>query len=287
MIEVTLLGTGSPIPDARRAGPSTLVRAGGQTFLVDCGRGVQQRLTAAGTGANGLTALLLTHLHSDHIADLGDLIITRWVATFTPDPAPLLIIGPPGTAEVVDATLKAFGFDIGYRIAHHADLNSPPPVDVQEYTDGPVWDRDGVQIRVAPTDHRPVAPTIGFRIEHGGASVVLAGDTVPCETLDDLASGAGALVHTVIRKDLIDAMPMQRIRDICDYHSSVEEAAATATRAGVGILILTHYVPAIAPGQEDEWRALAATAFDRQIELGDDLHRVEVHPGVCARPAQS
>ena len=138
MIEVTLLGTGSPIPDARRAGPSTLVRAGGQTFLVDCGRGVQQRMTAAGVGANTLTALLLTHLHSDHIADLGDLIITRWVTTFTPDPAPLPIIGPPGTAEVVDATLKAFGFDIGYRIAHHADLTAPPPVEVHEYTDGTV-----------------------------------------------------------------------------------------------------------------------------------------------------
>jgi len=283
MIEVTLLGTGSPIPDANRAGPSTLVRAGGQTFLIDCGRGVQQRLPGAGTGANALTALLLTHLHSDHIADLGDVIITRWVSTFTPDPPTLAIIGPPGTAEVVENTLKAFGFDIGYRIAHHADLNSPPPVEVFEYTDGPVWDRDGVQIRVAPTDHRPVAPTIGFRVEHAGASVVLAGDTVPCETLDALTSGAGALVHTVIRKDLIDAMPMQRIRDICDYHSSVEQAAETATRAGVGILILTHYVPAIAPGKEEEWRALAATAFDRQIEVGDDLHRVEVHPGVCAK----
>lgn len=285
MIEVTLLGTGSPIPDARRAGPSTLVRAGGQTFLIDCGRGVQQRLTAAGAGANGLTALLLTHLHSDHIADLGDLIITRWVTTFTPDQVPLQIIGPPGTAEVVDATLKAFGFDIGYRIAHHDDLTAPPAVEVHQYTEGVVWNRDGVTIRVAPTDHRPVAPTIGFRVEHADASVVLAGDTVPCESLDELAIGAGALVHTVIRKDLVDAMPMQRIRDICDYHSSVEEAAATASKAGVGILVLTHYVPAIEPGQEEDWRALAATAFDRQIELGDDLHRVEVHPGVCAKPA--
>src|SRR5271165_3124579 len=69
MIEVTLLGTGSPIPDPQRAGPSTRVRAGGQTFLVDCGRGVLQRAIAVGAGANSLTALLLTHLHSDHIAD--------------------------------------------------------------------------------------------------------------------------------------------------------------------------------------------------------------------------
>ncbi|KUI41865.1 ribonuclease Z [Mycobacterium sp. GA-1199] len=285
MIEITLLGTGSPIPDAHRAGPSTLVRAGGQTFLIDCGRGVQQRLTAAGAPANGLSALLLTHLHSDHIADLGDVIITRWVSTFTPEQPPLQIIGPPGTAEVVEHTLKAFGFDIGYRIAHHADLTAPPPVEVHEYTEGEVWNRDDVTIRVAPTDHRPVTPTIGFRVEHADASVVLAGDTVPCESLDELAAGAGALVHTVIRKDLVDRMAMQRIRDICDYHSSVEQAAETAARAGVGILVLTHYVPAIEPGQEEDWRALAASVFDRQIELGDDLLRVEVHPGISARPA--
>src|SRR6185312_10457121 len=142
-------------------GPSTLVRAGGQVFLVDCGRGVLQRAAAVGVGANGLSALLLTHLHSDHIADLGDVIITRWVTTFAPDPTPLPIIGPPGTADVVDATLRAFGSDIGYRIAHHADITGPPRVMVSEYTDGVVWDRDGVLIRVAPTDHRPVEPTIG------------------------------------------------------------------------------------------------------------------------------
>ena len=145
---------------------------------------------------------------------------------------------------------------------------------------------DGVRITAAPTDHRPVEPTIGFRVEFEGASVVLAGDTVPCASLDELSAGAGALVHTVIRKDLVMQMPQQRIRDICDYHSSVEEAAATAERAGVGILVLTHYVPGIAPGQEDDWRALAATKFGRQIELGDDLHRIEVHPGVCGRSGE-
>jgi ribonuclease Z len=278
MIEITLLGTGSPIPDPNRAGPSTLVRAGGQVFLVDCGRGVLQRAAAVGVGAAGLSALLLTHLHSDHIGELGDLLITRWITTFAPDPAPLPIIGPPGTAETVDATLKAFGHDIGYRIAHHADLNAPPAVEVHECTEGPVWDRDGVSIRVAPTDHRPVAPTVGFRIESEATAVVLAGDTVPCAGLDELSSGADALVHTVIRKDIVVNIPQQRIQDICDYHSSVEEAAATAERAGVGTLVMTHYVPAPVPGQEEQWRALAATKFGGRIELGDDLHRVEVNP---------
>jgi ribonuclease Z len=223
-----------------------------------------------------LSALLLTHLHSDHIAELGDLLITRWITTFAPDPVPLPIIGPPGTAETVDAMLKAFSHDIGYRLAHHDDLNAPPAIEVREYTEGPVWDRDGVAIRVAPTDHRPVAPTLGFRIEFEGACAVLAGDTVPCASLDALAAGADALVHTVIRKDIVSSIPQQRLQDICDYHSSVEQAAATAARAGASTLVMTHYVPALVPGQEEQWRTLAASEFGGRIELGDDLHRVEV-----------
>lgn len=290
MMEITLLGTGSPMVDPNRAGPSTLVTVGhdrsdpqrvattgGQTFLVDCGRGVLMRAAAAGVGAANLTALLLTHLHSDHITDLADVITTRWVTTFVRSPLP--IIGPPGTKAVVDATLAALAPDISYRIAHHADINEPPAVEVHEHTSGGVWDAEGVRITVAPTDHRPVEPTIAFRIESEGASVVLAGDTVPCDSLDGLARGADALVHTVIRKDLVEQMPAQRIRDILDYHSSVEQAAATAARTGVGTLVLTHYVPPLVPGQEDQWRALAATEFDGRVELGSDLLRVAVEAG--------
>jgi len=274
MIDITLLGTGSPMVDPNRAGPSTLIQAGESTFLVDCGRGVLMRAAAAGVGAANLTALLLTHLHSDHITDLSDVITTRWVTTFVPTPLP--IIGPPGTKAVVEATLEALAPDISYRIAHHADITEPPSVQVHEYNDGQVWDADGVRITVAPTDHRPVEPTIAFRISYDGTSVVLAGDTVPCAGLDELASGAGALVHTVIRKDLVALVPQQRLKDILDYHSSVEQAAATAARAGVGTLVLTHYVPPLAPGQEDQWRALAATEFSGPVELGDDLLRVTI-----------
>lgn len=274
MIDITLLGTGSPMVDPNRAGPSTLVVAGGQTFLVDCGRGVLMRAAAVGVAAPMLTAVLLTHLHSDHITDLSDVITSRWVGTLGPNPLP--IIGPPGTKAVVDATLAALAPDISYRIHHHPDITEPPNVQVHEYTEGQVWDASGVRITVAPTDHRPVEPTIAFRVEHEGTSVVLAGDTVPCASLDEFTRGADALVHTVIRKDLVEKMPAQRIRDILDYHSSVEQAAATAARAGVGTLVLTHYVPGLVPGQEDQWRALAATEFDGRVELGDDLLRVSV-----------
>jgi ribonuclease Z len=274
MIDITLLGTGSPMIDPNRAGPSTLVKAGDAVFLVDCGRGVLMRAAAAGVGAANITALLLTHLHSDHITDLSDVITTRWVTTFVPTPLP--IIGPPGTKAVVEATLAALAPDISYRIGHHPDITEPPSIQVHEYTEGQVWDDGGVRITAAPTDHRPVEPTLGFRVEYDGATVVLAGDTVPCASLDALASGANALVHTVIRADLVAQIPVQRLRDILDYHSSVEQAAATAARAGVGTLVLTHYVPALVPGQEDQWRALAATEFSGPVEIGNDLHQVSV-----------
>jgi len=100
---------------------------------------------------------------------------------------------------------------------------------------------------------------------------------VPCEGLDRLCDGADALVHTVIRKDIIATLPMQRIQDTLDYHSSPEEAGETAARSNVGTLVLTHMVPAPPMGgTNDDWRNLAATHFDGTVEIGDDLHRVEI-----------
>ena len=272
---VTLLGTGSPIPAPDRAGPATLVSVGDEHVLVDAGRGVLMRLAACGLGAGNLTALLITHLHSDHITDLNDVITTRWVTSFEPNP--LTIVGPPGTADVVDHLLAALAPDIAYRIAHHADLTDPPPVVVREFGEGPIDLDASFALTCAPTDHKPVEPSLGFRIDHDGASVVLAGDTVPCEGLDRLCAGASALVHTVIRKDVIENIPLQRMQDTLDYHSSPEQAGDTAARAGVGTLVLTHYVPALTADTVDEWRARAATHFDGVVELGDDLHRIEIH----------
>ncbi len=279
-LAVTLLGTGSPLPDPNRAGPATLVSVGDTHLLVDAGRGVTMRLAGAMVGAPQLSAVLLTHLHSDHITDLGDVITTRWVMTF--ERTPLTIVGPPGTQQVVTDLLASLAPDVSYRLAHHDDLDHEPPVTVVEVSDGVVpLELPGIAVTCAPTDHRPVHPTVGYRIEtDDGASVVLAGDTVPCAGLDRLATGADALVHTVVRADVVRAIGLPRMVDILDYHSSVEQAADTAARAGVGTLILTHYVPAFPPGGGDDWRDLAAQHFDGRIEVGDDLHRVEIPPPI-------
>jgi ribonuclease Z len=232
------------------------------------------RLAAAGALPGMLEAVLLTHLHSDHICDLNDVITTHWV--MTQQPTPLRIFGPPRTREVVDACLAMLAPDVGYRLAHHDDLTWEPQVEVTEITEaGVVLDNGTVRVRTAATDHRPVEPTVGYRVEHEGAAVVLAGDTVPCAGLDELCAGADVYVQTVVRDDLVRLVPSARFQDILDYHSTVEQAADTARRAGVRTLVCTHFVPGLAPGQEGAWRELAAAHFEGEVVVGGDLTTIE------------
>jgi ribonuclease Z len=273
-MQVVTLGTGSPIPDPNRAGPATLVRAGGRDFLFDCGRGVLMRAAGTFSGPAAFAVVFLTHLHSDHTTDLNDIITMRWA--MSPAENPLPVVGPVGTAGLVEKTLAMLDTDISYRLAHHADLNWQPPVEVTEVEDGEVYNAGGVRILAAPTDHAPVHPTVGYRIEADGQVVVIAGDTVPCEGLDRLCQGADVYVQTVIHRTVVESVPMPRFQDILDYHSDIAQAASTAQRAGVRKLVMTHMVPAPQPGAADEWVDIAAAHFSGDIVVAEDLMTIEV-----------
>lgn len=276
-MEIVLLGTGSPIPDAARAGPSTLLKAGDgglEQVLVDAGRGCVMRMAAAGSLPVLLQGVLVTHLHSDHLSALNDVITTHWI--MTNEPTPLRVFGPIGIRHYVEHSLAALEPDIGYRITHHDDLNWEPVVEVTEVEPGDAFGLGSMAVTVHETVHAPAHPTVGFRVERDGKVVALAGDTIPCAGLDDLVAGADAYVQTVIRDDLVRAIPAPRFQDILDYHSSVTQAAQTAARGGVARLVLTHMVPAPQPDQYEEWRAIAAAEFDGEVHIGDDLLTVEV-----------
>jgi ribonuclease Z len=279
-MKITLLGTGSPLPDPQRAGPCTLVQIGSEHIMVDCGRAAVMRLVAAGVLPGMVSTVLLTHLHSDHITDLNDLVTTRWI--MMPMNVPLHVIGPHGTAAVVDAMLAMLGPDQSYRLGHHEDLrvNGSLQVRVTEVGPGESLSVGDVSITTHATDHRPVEPSIGYRLDHDGAVAAIAGDTIPCAGLDELCRDADIYVQTVVREDLVRQLATllpnsQRLLDILDYHSTVTQAAETATRCGVKTLVLTHYVPALQAGAEEEWRALAAAHFAGRIVLGPDLTSVD------------
>lgn len=283
-MKITLLGTGSPLPDPHRAGPSTLVSSGSHNVVVDCGRACVMRLVGAGVMPPFVNLVLLTHLHSDHISDLNDLVTTRWITTPAAMASPLKIIGPIGTRTVVEGMLTMLSLDEQYRLAHHADLRTAGgmKIDVVELAAGDVHMHTDVKITAFRTDHRPVEPTLGYRIEHDGKIAALAGDTVPCDELYEGCADADVYVQTVLRPDLVrglaDMLPANaaRLTDILDYHSTVQQAGQTAARARVKHLVLTHYVPTMQPGSEDDWRAIAAAEFGGPIILGPDLTSVEV-----------
>src|ERR1700728_1794748 len=251
-MQVTILGSGSPLPDPERAGPSTLVRTSAGDLLFDCGRGVLMRAAAVASGAGAFRALLLTHLHSDHITDLGDVFTTRWITSSAPNPLP--VFGPRATAALLQATEAMLEPDIGYRLAHHDDLRWRPSATVCEVDHGVVFEEGAVRVTAAPTDHAPVRPTAGFRIDDGERSVVIAGDTVPCAGLDELCAGA----------------------DVLDYHSSVADAAQTAARGVVRTLVLTHLVPAPAAGTEQGWLDQAGAHFPGEVLVARDLLTLDV-----------
>lgn len=276
-MEIVLTGTGSPLPDANRAGPSTLVKAGDTHILVDAGRGVVMRMAGGGSLPAFLAAVLVTHLHSDHICGLNDVITTHWI--MTQGNVALPVYGPPGTAQFVERQLHALEADISYRIEHHDVLTKGPNVQVTEVEPGDQFTVNDVQVSTAATVHAPAKPTIGYRLEHDGTSAALVGDTLPCEGVDALAAGADAYVQTVIRRDLVELIPNDMIQDILDYHSGVVEAAQTAARVGARRLVLTHMVPAPTAEQYPEWIARAAEYFDGEIVIGDDLTTVTAGQG--------
>jgi ribonuclease Z len=184
-----LLGTGAPPPNPKRRGPSTLVTLGGsEHFLVDAGSGVGVQLVQAGVRPYDWPPIFITHHHSDHTIDLGHLLITRWIVGQN---APLEVYGPAGTRRQMDLLLEYLRWDIDVRRAHMHD-RPRPEVRVTEVEEGRVLERDGLRVSAFLVEHDPVKPAFGYRFDAEGQSLVVSGDTRPCENLMRWARGRAA-----------------------------------------------------------------------------------------------
>lgn len=271
---VILLGTGMPRPDPARAGPATAIQIGSRVFLVDAGAGVMRRLAAAGLPIDGVTALFVTHLHSDHTLGYPDLILTSWVMGRR---APLQAYGPHGLQRMTSRILDAWSEDIDVRI--HGLEREPPSgyaVAVHEIDPGVVYDSAGVRVTAIPVEHGNWREALAYRFDTPDRSVTISGDTRPSEALVRAAMGTDVLIHEVYPASRVapedrpggDLWP----RYLRAYHTSDVELGALAARIQPKLLILYHIVRM--GGTDDEILAgVRRGGFTGPVVIGNDLDR--------------
>ncbi|MEU0134104.1 MBL fold metallo-hydrolase [Streptomyces sp. NPDC006296] len=286
---VTLTGTGVPFPSAERAGPGVLVSHDDVHLQIDAGRSTLMRLTAAGISPHQLSALLLTHLHSDHVSDVADLAHTRWVQDHLHGTGPLPVVAADGHApDFLRRALTANAYDVEVRMQHVQ--KAPPEVDGHWFalpdTPAEVWrspcGRVGVQaVRVR---HEPVEQAVGYRITTPDGVVVVSGDTRVCEEVAALSAGADVVVHEACRSsalaEFVEGTPFETI---FSYHADTVELGAMAERVGVPHLVLTHLIPE--PTSPDQVAAYEADVrrggFRGRLSVGHDLLTVTLPAGAA------
>jgi ribonuclease BN (tRNA processing enzyme) len=266
-----LLGTaGGPTPKKTRSGPAQIIVVGDRGYVIDCGDGVARQMMLAGVFRT-LRHVFLTHHHSDHNADYGNLLLLAWgddlktrVDTW----------GPPPIARMTRLFFEMNQADLSVREKDEGRPPLRPLIHAHELRrGGPVVKDDRVTVTCAVVDHPLVPLAFAYRFDCPDRSIVISGDTRRSEALIRLARGADVLVHEVLHLPSAPGAPGSALRKhVVDSHTSVEEAGRIAQEAGVKTLVLSHFVPAEEPPiTDDQWRAAAAQTYAGRIVVGRDL----------------
>jgi ribonuclease BN (tRNA processing enzyme) len=272
-----LLGTaGGPRPKKERSAPAQVIVANGVPYVVDCGNGVARQLFRAGIALQSLRHVFITHHHSDHNADYGNLLLLAWAAGLR---TRVDTWGPPPLERMTRLFFELNDYDIKVRIADEGRVPLVPLVHAHELTqDGVVLKDENVTVRAVLVDHPPVQPAFAYRFDAPDRSIVISGDTNRSLNLIELARGADVLVHEALFVPAVDALVAEvpnastLKKHIIDSHTSVEDAARVAQAAGVKTLVLSHFVPSDTPTvPEDQWAAAARPHFKGEIVVGRDL----------------
>ncbi|TPN81797.1 MBL fold metallo-hydrolase [Mesorhizobium sp. CU2] len=264
-------------PALRPGGPwpsSSLLELGGRAIVVDCGLGVTRGLVDAGMSLKALDLIFVTHLHSDHVLELGPLIHTCWTAGLA---TPVTVYGPPGTNDCWLHFCRAMEFDIEIRIVDEGRPDIRDLVSVKEFGEGTVLAEGGLTVTALRVDHPPVNDCFALRFEHGGRGVVFSADTAFFQPLAGFAKGADILVHEAMLEEGVERLVARtgngaRLREhLFASHSLAEEAGHIARDAGVKRLVLNHLIPADDPAiGEADWVAAVRKTWAGDLTIARD-----------------
>ncbi|MBI3677025.1 MAG: MBL fold metallo-hydrolase [Proteobacteria bacterium] len=258
-LAVLLCGSGSPLPDRNRAAACSVIAAGEDLYVVDAGGGSVRNLLDWRMPLDKVAGVFITHFHSDHIADLGELRLQTWVAGRK---TPLKVYGPPGIEQVVAGFNQAYALDTGYRTAHHGAAMLPPdavplvavvvPMDASGRMQ--LLAVNGLTVTAIKVKHDPATPAYGYRFDYQGRSITLSGDTAPSDNLAKWAKGSDILVHEGLAPELVAMLRdglliagrtryAKIMHDIPGYHTSPVDAARIANKANAKLLLFSHVIP--------------------------------------------
>lgn len=281
---VILTGTGVPHPAPGRAGAGVMVRHGEVSLQFDAGRGTVMRMVEAGVAPVDLTAQFVTHYHSDHVVDLADVVMTRWIMQQLKKTGPMTVVTPNGPSRTfVERMLEPYEDDIHVRM-EHTDAVSPRmevlafdapvvPTEVWRSTDG------AVRVSAIGVRHEPVRDAVAYRVDTPDGSVVISGDTRACTEVFELAKGAELVVHEACRSAaMAKAISGTVFETIFSYHSDTVEVGRLAQQYGIPRLVLTHLIPAPQTDKDEERFAadVRAGGFTGELTVGRDLMVFEI-----------
>jgi ribonuclease BN (tRNA processing enzyme) len=273
-----LLGTGGgPRPRRTRSAPAQVVVVNGAAYVVDCGDGVARQLVQAGVPLSSLRHVFVTHQHSDHNADYGNLLLLAWTAGLR---TRVDTWGPPPLEKMTELFFAMNEYDIATRTADEGRVPLQPLVEVHEIDAGGLLFEDAnVRVTAAVVDHPPVVPSFAYRLDSSDRSIVVSGDTRMTQSLVGLARGADVLVHeayydeAAVDRLVAGVANAARLKEsIMSHHTSAPDAGRVASEAGVKTLVLSHFVPTEDAAITDEmWVRAARTHFGGEVVMGKDL----------------
>src|SRR5436853_7678587 len=272
-----LLGTGGgPRPRKENMASAQVLVVNDALYVVDCGDGVARQLVTAGLSLPKLRHVFITHQHSDHNADYGNLLLLAWASGLR---TRVDTWGPPPLEKMTRLFFEMNAYDIDTRIADEGRVPLAPLVQVHEFTQGgAVMQDENVKVTAALVHHPPVVPSFGYRFDAADRSIVISGDTAPSDNLIKLAQGADVLVHEALYVPGVDRL-VARVpnaaslkQSILSHRSTAEDAGRVAQAAGVKLLVLSHLVPADDPAITDQmWIDAARVHFRGSVIVGRDL----------------